>query len=236
MTLSDCSIIVPFYNEAPNVETVLREIKQTCPGAEVIAVDDGSTDQTWDIICSTPNIIGFRLSENRGQSGALLLGLRHASRPLCVTLDGDGQNDPADISRLLAARAEMQVDIICGFREKRRDTFSRRIASRAANRIRRLFIRDGVRDTGCALKAFPTAAVAFLTPFNGMHRYLPAVFQKGGLTIGEVSVNHRPRQSGKSKYTNLDRALRGIYDLVGVGWLLRRQVFYPPVETKNKPS
>lgn len=230
MTIQDCSIIVPFYNEGPNVEPVLEEILQTCRGAEVIAVDDGSRDDTWSRIVRYETVRGLRLTENRGQSAAVYAGLREATRPLCALIDGDAQNDPADIPKLIEAREAASAAVACGFRATRKDTFSRRIASKLANRIRRTFIRDGVRDTGCSLKVFPREAVELLTPFNGMHRYLPAVFTKAGLTLTEIPVNHRPRREGASKYTNLDRALRGIYDLIGVGWLLRRQVFFPTFE------
>ncbi len=234
MTIHDCSIIVPFFNEGPNVDPVLDEILRTCAGAEVIAVDDGSSDDTWQRICRFDGVHGLRLTANRGQSGAVYAGLQHATRPLCALIDGDGQNDPADIPNLIAAREAAGTAVACGFRATRKDTASRRIASKIANRIRRLFIRDGVRDTGCSLKVFPREAVALLTPFNGMHRYLPAVFTRAGLSLTEVAVNHRPRREGISKYTNFDRALRGVYDLIGVGWLLRRQVFFPPLE--NHPA
>lgn len=236
MTIRDCSIIVPFYNEGPNVAPVLEEILRTCEGAEVIAVDDGSSDDTWEQICRFSTLRGLRLTENRGQSGAVYAGLQEATRPLCALIDGDGQNDPADIPKLISACESVGAAVACGFRATRKDTASRRIASKIANRIRRVFIRDGVRDTGCSLKVFPREAVSLLTPFNGMHRYLPAVFTKAGLSLTEVAVNHRTRREGISKYTNLDRALRGIYDLIGVGWLLRRQVFFPPFECHPSPK
>ena len=118
-----------------------------------------------------------------------------------------------------------------GRRAKRKDTWSRRAASRIANRIRRCFIQDGISDTGCSLKAFHRDHLDLLVPFNGLHRYLPAIFTQAGLTIAEIDVNHRERKAGESKYTNFDRALRGIYDLIGVCWLLKRKVIMPPLET-----
>lgn len=224
------SIVVPFFNESENVLLVLDELRNCQPDAEIIAIDDGSTDDTWAKIQSRPDIRGLHLSANCGQSAAMYAGLRVARGDLCVTMDGDGQNDPADISKLLAERERSGVDVVCGQRAKRRDTWSRRAASRIANRIRRAFLNDGVRDTGCSLKVFPRQAVEYLVPFNGLHRYLPAIFLKAGLRLSEIPVNHRPRTLGISKYTNWDRALRGIYDLVGVAWLLRRKIHYPTIE------
>jgi dolichol-phosphate mannosyltransferase len=221
------SIIIPFYNEAACVRDVLLEVQQTQPAAEIIAVDDGSIDDTWQHICSIPGIRGLQLAQNCGQSAAIYAGMRHATNELIVLLDGDGQNDPSDIETLIVALDH--ADVVVGFRAKRQDSWSRRIASRIANRIRRIFLVDGVRDTGCSLKVFPRAFVELLVPFNGLHRYLPAIFRKAGLRIAEVPVNHRPRRSGASKYTNWERALRGMYDLIGVAWLLRRRVHYPPI-------
>lgn len=229
-TSPSVSIVVPFYNESENVLLVLDELRQCQPDAEIIAVDDGSSDDTWVKIRTRSDIRGLHLTENRGQSAALYAGLRAARGAVCVTMDGDGQNDPADIATLLAERERSGVDVVCGQRAKRQDTWSRRAASRVANRIRRSFLNDGVRDTGCSLKVFPKSAVEYLVPFNGLHRYLPAIFLKAGLRLSEVPVNHRPRTLGVSKYTNWDRALRGIYDLIGVAWLLRRKTHYPPIE------
>lgn len=219
----EVSIVVPFFNEADLVEEVLREIVRTNPGAEVIAVNDGSSDGTGDRIEKVPGVRALHFPENRGQSAAIYAGLRNAMGRICVTMDGDGQNDPADIADLLA---ELRPDIgmVCGYRQKRKDTLSRRMASKFANRIRLLFIDDGIRDTGCSLKCFRKEAVDHLVPFNGMHRYMAAFMKRAGLRIVEVPVNHRPRKAGQSKYTNWDRALRGIHDLIGMSWLLKRKV------------
>jgi dolichol-phosphate mannosyltransferase len=224
------SIVIPFYNEAACVRAVLEEVRACQPEAEIIAVDDGSRDNTWAVIRSLPGIHGLRLTENRGQSGAMLAGMRVASGEFIVLMDGDGQNDPADIDRLVALARQDGVDVACGRRIKRRDTWSRRVASRAANAIRRAILSDGIRDTGCSLKVFRREHVELLVPFNGLHRYLPAIFKHAGLRLAETPVNHRPRTVGKSKYTNWNRAWRGIYDLFGVRWLLNRTVVYPPLE------
>lgn len=225
------SVVVPFYNEEDCVEFVLREIVDCQPEAEVVAVDDGSSDRTWELMQGIPGVTPLRLTQNRGQSGALYAGLHFAGGDILVMLDGDGQNDPADIAKLVELIRSGQCDVAVGRRASRKDTWSRRAASRIANRIRRFFLHDGISDTGCSLKAIHRDHVDLLVPFNGLHRYLPAIFTHAGLTMTEVAVNHRERKAGTSKYTNLDRAIRGIYDLVGVSWLLRRKVILPPLET-----
>ncbi len=236
---SQISIVVPFYNEEEAARKVLEEIVATNPGAEVLAVDDGSSDKTWEIISDVPGVTALQFAQNRGQSAAMYAGARQAGRPVIVFIDGDGQNDPADIPRLVEALGE-EADVVCGYRAKRKDTASRRWASKFANAIRRMFVNDGLRDTGCSLKAFRREAVDHLVPFNGMHRFLAAQFLKGGLKIVETPVNHRGRLAGDSKYTNFNRALRGIYDLFGVKWLLNRKVSFdisvrsdPPGSSSN---
>jgi dolichol-phosphate mannosyltransferase len=232
-TFERISVVVPFYNEEECAEFVLREIVACHPGAEVIAIDDGSKDRTWEILCSVPGVTPLRLTQNRGQSGALFAGLCYASGDLLVMLDGDGQNDPADIAKLVELVRSGECDVAVGRRAKRRDTWSRRAASRIANRIRRAFLQDGVSDTGCSLKVIHRDHVDLLVPFNGLHRYLPAIFTHAGLKIAEIDVNHRERKAGTSKYTNFDRALRGIYDLIGVSWLLKRKVILPQIEKRD---
>ena len=225
MPTPDISIIVPFYNEAESIPDLLAEITKACPGAEIVAVDDGSTDDTNRILRDTPGIQIVSFPVNRGQSAALYAGLRRASGRVCVMLDGDGQNDPADIPALVAALSDS--DLACGWRRNRRDTWNRRVASRVANSIRRAFLKDGIRDTGCSLKALRREHIDFLVPFNGLHRYIPALLRNAGLRLVEVPVNHRPRLRGVSKYTIGGRALRGIRDLFGVSWLLSRQIHFP---------
>ncbi|MCF3650094.1 glycosyltransferase [Synoicihabitans lomoniglobus] len=227
------SVIVPFYNEQDNVSDVLAEIRRRQPAAEIVAVDDGSSDATWEKINAAPDVIGLLHPRNRGQSAAILTGLHHASGEFCVLMDGDGQNDPADIDSLIGAWRDGTADVICGYRLKRRDKLSRVVASRFANAVRRLFLHDGIRDTGCSLKLFHRDVVVLLPRFNGVHRYLPAVFSRAGLRLQEVPVNHRPRSAGISKYTNWKRGLVGLYDLVGVNWLLRRHVVVPVAEVSH---
>jgi dolichol-phosphate mannosyltransferase len=219
------SIVIPFYNEEDNVEAVVREVLQAQPDAEVIAVDDGSGDRTGKILDGLSSIRVIHLKKNLGQSAALYAGLRSATGDICVMMDGDGQNDPADISKLI--QHIHMADVICGYRAHRQDTWNRRIASRIANKIRSSLLGDGIRDTGCTLKAMKHEHICFLVPFNGLHRFMPALLKSAGLKIYEVPVNHRPRRAGQSKYTIAGRAWRGIYDLIGVGWLLKRQIRWP---------
>jgi dolichol-phosphate mannosyltransferase len=218
------SIVVPFYNEAPNVAQVLAELRSVLPAAEIIAVDDGSRDETWAKIQAVPGVRGMKLERNLGQSAAIYYGLQAATGELCGLMDGDGQNDPVGFLRLLQEWVRGDADVICGYRERRADTWNRRVASRFANRVRRWFLDDVVRDTGCSQKLFPREAVQLLVPFRGLHRYLPAIFKHAGLRIAEVPVPHRERRAGHSKYGNWSRALVGVGDLVGVRWLLTRKL------------
>jgi len=226
------SVVVPFFNESENVTEVLRELRTTLPAAEIVAIDDGSGDDTWRRILQAEGIRGLRFAKNQGQSAAIFHGLRAATQPVVGMMDGDGQNDPANFLLLLAEFAKGNADVVCGYRANRRDTASRRWASKFANAIRRAFLDDGVRDTGCSQKVFRREAVELLVPFRGLHRYLPAIFKHAGLRIAEVPVHHRPRRAGVSKYSNFTRALHGIYDLIGVSWLLNRKIKPPQIELK----
>lgn len=219
------SIVIPFFNEEENVAELLGEVRRACPDAEIVAVDDGSSDGTQAQIRAVPDVLLVALGRNLGQSAAIYVGLQQATGELCVMLDGDGQNDPADIPLLVAASSS--ADLVCGYRRNRRDTWNRRAASRIANAIRRWFLHDGIRDTGCSLKAMRREHVRFLIPFNGLHRFIPALLKNAGLTLAEVPVNHRPRLRGVSKYTIGGRALRGLRDLFGVRWVLTRQLRFP---------
>jgi dolichol-phosphate mannosyltransferase len=226
----ELSVVIPFFNEEANAAAVLREVVKCQPDAEIIAVDDGSTDGTFEALRRVPGVTILRASANRGQSAALYEGLCAARGRFVATMDGDGQNDPADFAAMIEILREGKADVVYGYRGKRSDKFSKRAASKIANAVRRAILYDGVRDAGCGLKMFRSEAVKCLVPFNGMHRYMAAFFRKAGLGIVEIPVGHRARVGGKSKYTNYDRALRGVYDLFGVAWLLRRKVHYPAVE------
>lgn len=226
------SVVVPFYEEGALVAGVLAELRGCLPRAEIVAVDDGSTDDTWQRIREAPGVRGLRFARNTGQSAAIFAGLRAATQPLVGIMDGDGQNDPAGFAALAREVAGGRADVACGYRANRRDTWSRRVASRIGNGVRRAFLRDGVRDTGCSMKVFRRELVDLLVPFRGLHRYLPAIFGNAGARIVEVPVNHRPRRGGTSKYDNWSRARAGVRDIFGVAWLIDRKLRLPPMEEK----
>ncbi|MGA9779968.1 MAG: glycosyltransferase family 2 protein [Limisphaerales bacterium] len=219
------SIIIPFYNEEENVASVLEETRRANPEAEIIAVNDASVDQTEAMIRNHPDARLISFGSHLGQSAALYAGLKSAQGEICVMMDGDCQSDPADIPNLVSVLD--RADLVCGYRRNRQDTWSRRTSSRIANFIRRMVLHDSVRDTGCTLKAMRRADARHLIPFDGLHRYLPVFFNNAGLRVVEVPVNHRPRKHGKSKYRNWERARRGLYDLIGVRWLMARKISWP---------
>lgn len=219
------SVVIPFFNEAELVSEVLLEVRRILPEAEIIAVDDGSTDGTGRIIGGMEGIRLIPLRKNCGQSAAMYAGLKAANGELIAMMDGDGQNDPSEIPKLV--NAMNSADVAFGVRSHRQDKKSRLIASKIANAIRRFALGDNATDTGCSLKVIRREHVALLVPFNGLHRYLPAFLQRAGLKSVEIPVNHRSRKAGCSKYTIKGRALRGIYDLIGVRWLLTRRITWP---------
>jgi dolichol-phosphate mannosyltransferase len=230
----ELAVVVPVKNEADNVLPLIQEIHVALEGRvdfEVVYVDDGSDDATPRVLAEAikayPRLRVLRHRRCCGQSQAIATGVRHARAPLIAMLDGDGQNDPADIPAMLARwRAEPEATreklLIAGWRANRRDTSSRRWASKAANAIRASLLRDATPDTGCGSKLFSRALFLDLPRFDHMHRYLPALTIRAGGTVESVKVNHRPRERGASNYSNLRRALVGIPDLLGVMWLMRR--------------
>lgn len=228
------SIVIPVYNEEENIAPLAAEFADVLANhddMEVLLVDDGSSDATWEHIrkaAEHPRIRGIRTTINRGQSAAMLSGLRQASGEILVTMDGDLQNDPHDIPKLIEKMDG--VDCVCGYRAKRRDSWSRRAASRLAYRIRNLVTHDGIIDTGCSLKAFRKECVEDLPPLSGVHRFMPAYFKLHGRSIEQVPVGHRPRQHGISKYTNLKRLPRTIRDLAGFAWYRNRLVHGAEIE------
>jgi dolichol-phosphate mannosyltransferase len=218
---------VPLYNEEANLPILQEELSVALSGLdyEVIFVDDGSVDRTAERIEAAPNIRLIRFEKNAGQSAAIYAGLTAARGATVVVIDGDLQNDPADIPRLLAEITH-GADLVCGYRVKRQDTLVKRLTSRIANAVRSRYTQDGVRDTGCTLKAMRRGCVSTLLPFKGMHRFIPALVKAAGYRLVEVPVNHRPRRFGQSKYGLGNRALRATIDMFGVRWLLSRQLNY----------
>ena len=177
------------------------------------------------VIAPGPGIRLLRFEKNAGQSAALYAGLHSARGRTAVLIDGDLQNDPADIPRLLA-EIERGADLVCGYRAQRKDTFVKRVTSRVANFVRSRFTKDGIRDTGCTLKAMRRECIGTLLPFKGMHRFIPALVKGAGYRLVEVPVNHRPRKFGESKYGLGNRAVRATVDMFGVRWLLSRRLDY----------
>jgi glycosyltransferase involved in cell wall biosynthesis len=221
------SVVVPLYNEEANLPILQEELRVALSGLdyEIIFVDDGSADRTAERIETEPNIRLIRFEKNSGQSAAIYAGLTAARGAAVVIIDGDLQNDPADIPKLLAEIAR-GADLACGYRVKRRDTLVKRATSRIANAVRSRYTKDGVRDTGCTLKAMRRECVSALLPFKGMHRFIPALVKAADYRLVEVPVNHRPRRFGQSKYGLGNRALRATIDMFGVRWLLSRRLNY----------
>jgi dolichol-phosphate mannosyltransferase len=221
------SVVVPLFNEEENVPILQAELATALSGLdyEIIFVDDGSRDTTVARIAPDPRVRLVRFERNAGQSAAMYAGLQSARGNVAVLIDGDLQNDPKDIPKLLAEIGR-GADLVCGYRAQRKDTVLKRITSRVANFIRSRFTKDGVRDTGCTLKAMKRECIAALLPFKGMHRFIPALVKGAGYRLVEVPVNHRPRQFGLSKYGLGNRALRATMDMFGVRWLLSRRLDY----------
>jgi len=240
------SVVIPAFNEEDNVLPLLDEIESALkdgPDYEVIFVDDASTDATGERLLTrkteSRHLRVIRHGRRGGQSAALRSGIKAARAPWIVTMDGDGQNDPADIPTLLALRdrpAEVTASwnkaplLVGGLRIKRNDTWSRRLASRGANLIRQSLLNDRCSDSGCGLKLFCRETFLDLPYFGAMHRFLPALYQIYGHAVAFTPVNHRPRQRGKSKYGNFKRGLIGLVDLIGVRWLKSRT----PVPTEPR--
>ena len=221
------SVIIPVFNEEDNISILQSELGRALAGLdhEIIFVDDGSSDRTAGKIERRPEVHVLRFEKNTGQSTAIHAGLTAARGATLVLIDGDLQNDPADIPKLLA-EISRGADLVCGYREKRKDSAVKRLTSRIANFVRSRFTKDGVRDTGCTLKAMRRECVSALVPFKGMHRFIPALVKGAGYRLVEVPVNHRARRFGKSKYGLGNRALRATVDMFGVRWLLSRQAHY----------
>ena len=221
------SVVVPLFNEEESISLLQTELSAALKNFdyEIVFVDDGSADCTADRIERKMNVRVIRFEKNAGQSAAIYAGVMAARGATLVLIDGDLQNDPADIPRLLAEIAR-GADLVCGYRAQRRDTRVKRLTSRIANAVRSRFTKDGVRDTGCTLKAMRRECISALVPFKGMHRFIPALVKGAGFRLVEIPVNHRLRRFGRSKYGLGNRALRATIDMFGVRWLLSRRLNY----------
>ena len=220
------SVVVPVRNEGPNIGPLVAEIRASLASVnhEIVYVDDGSTDDTSAQMAAA-GVVLRRHRTSCGQSAAIVTGVRAARGEWVATLDGDGQNDPADIPALFAraiADAGAGPLLVAGHRTRRQDNWTKRQSSRIANHIRAGLLHDATPDTGCGLKLFRRQAFLELPHFDHMHRYLPALFIRSGGRVVSVPVNHRPRIRGRSNYGTLDRLWVGLFDLVGVYWLQRR--------------
>lgn len=236
MTPSDpilLSVVLPARDEAPNVGPLLRGIAAALSGVahEIVLVDDGSGDGTAEAALALrpelPQVRVLSHAASCGQSAALRTGILAARGRVIATLDADGQNPAAELPRLVAplltAGADPRIGLVQGQRRRRQDTWSRRMASRLANVVRQALLRDGVRDSGCGLKAFRRDVYLALPFFDHIHRFMPALVRREGYEVLLMDVDHADRRAGRSKYSNLGRALVGIVDLAGVAWLLRRR-------------
>ncbi|MCC7391505.1 glycosyltransferase family 2 protein [Candidatus Sumerlaeota bacterium] len=231
------SIVIPFYNEEENVGEVCEEVQsilnpQLADSWELVAVNDGSRDKTGDIIDRLaekyPNLKPVHLVPNSGQSAALEAGFRAARGEIVGTLDGDGQNDPSDLFKLIEEMKKRGVDMMCGIRTKRADNWVRRTSSRIANKVRASILGDHISDVGCSMRVFRRSIVRNVGFFRNSHRYFPALVIMRGYTVAEMPVNHRPRSHGSSKYGGgiNSRLWVGIVDLMGVWWLKKRSLKY----------
>jgi glycosyltransferase involved in cell wall biosynthesis len=226
------SLVVPAYNEVDSLRPFTAEVAEVMRGLgrefEILFVDDGSGDGTRalmrELAAEYPEVhfVGFK--QNCGQSAAMAAGFRHARGDIIVTLDADMQNDPHDIPSLLDRIGE--YDMVCGLREKRNDNLVRRMSSRVANYVRNKLSDEDIVDVGCSLKAYKKECFKDLKLFDGMHRFLPTLFKMEGFTVVEVSVNHRPRLRGDSKYNIRNRAVKAFIDLLAVRWMKKRRIGY----------
>ncbi len=223
------SIVVPVYNEEGNVTKLHQEIKEVCERSgydyEIIFINDGSSDKT-DEICKTLEPIKYiRFRRNFGQTAAMDAGIKAATKEFIATLDGDGQNDPADIPKMLEQLIEEEYDVISGWRKNRKDTFMKRFISRGANFLRYILVHDGIHDSGCSLKVYRRECFDGVNLYGEQHRFIPALLEIKGFKVGETVVNHRARTSGVTKY-NWKRTIKGFVDMISV-WFWHKYASRP---------
>ena len=237
------TVVVPLKNEEENIQDLIEELKPIMQGLnepwELICIDDGSSDNTLNILKAL-SVIHSELrtivfDKNYGQSSAFDAGFKSAQGEFIITMDGDRQNDPADIPKLVAAASD--VDLVCGSRVNRRDPWVKKITSKIANAVRSRVCHDSIQDTGCSLKVYRASAAKKVKMFNGMHRFLPALFLMEGFHIKEIPVNHRERVKGKTKYNFFNRSFNTISDMLAVRWMHQRHLRYQiKSDTFNRPQ
>lgn len=235
------SILVPVYNEQANIIPMVREVQAAMADLEMdyelVFIDDASTDATWEQISKAhviePRVRGLKHTRNAGQSAALWTGMQSTTSPLIATLDGDLQNNPADFPMMLEELES--CDFVCGVRTKRNDTWLRRVSSKVARKARKAALKVDFADTGCAMRVFKRSVLRGIFPFNGLHRFMPVLVHGAGARTKEVSVSHRPRVAGVSKYGLHNRLWRGIADLFAIAWYQKRRIGeIPIVELKTE--
>lgn len=227
--MSEISIVVPVFNEKDNVAELHREIKEVCDENgyiyEIILIDDGSTDGTYNIAKNLSPVKCIRLRKNFGQTAAMDAGIKEAKYKYIVTMDGDRQNDPKDIPNLIKHLETNDLDIVSGWRRKRKDTLLKKFTSRGANLLRLILIKDEIHDSGCSLKIYKKECFESISLYGEMHRFIPAILKIKGFKIGEIEVNHRPRTAGKTKY-NWKRTVKGFIDMISV-WFWNKYAVRP---------
>lgn len=213
------SVVVPVFNEEGNIAKLHKEIKDVCEDNgyeyEIIFINDGSTDRTDEVCRTLTPLKLITMRKNFGQTAAMDAGIKAAKYDYIVTMDGDGQNDPADIPNMLKYLHEHDVDVVSGWRKNRKDTFMKRFVSRGANFLRYLMVHDGIHDSGCSLKVYKKECFKGVNLYGEQHRFIPAILKIKGFTVGEVVVNHRARTSGYTKY-NWKRTIKGFVDMISV--------------------
>jgi len=227
--LPGLTVVIPVRNERDAVGPLAAEIRAACAGRfdyRVVFVDDGSVDGTTESLAAAraadERVHTIRFQEGRGQSEAMAAGFRRIITEFAAVMDGDGQNDPADLPRLYEILIQSGADLACGIRQKRRDSGWRRLVSRIANRVRNRLTRETVTDVGCSIRVFRSACLERLVIFHGLHRFFPTLFRMAGYRFVEIPVNHRSRETGRSKYGTWDRFREGVMDILAVRWMLKR--------------
>mgnify|MGYP001061253012 CR=1 FL=1 len=213
------SVVVPVYNEEGNVRELHEEIVDVCEKSgyiyEIIFVDDGSSDMTVEICKDLRPLKFIQMRKNFGQTAAMDAGIKAAQYDYIVTMDGDRQNDPADIPKMIEYLKNNNLDVVSGWRKNRKDTFMKKFTSRGANFLRHLIVRDGIHDSGCSLKVYNKECFEGINLYGEQHRFIPAILKIKGFSVGEVVVNHRARTAGKTKY-NWKRTIKGFVDMISV--------------------